>query len=44
MVLDDSSQKVLADLKKKRGVVKAALTRIATFVINFDPSEQPISI
>jgi len=44
MVLDESSQKVLTDLKRKRGVVKAALTRIATFVNNFDPSEQPISL
>lgn len=44
MVLDDSSQKVLTDLKRKRGVVKAALTRIATFVNGFDPSEQPISL
>lgn len=44
MGLDESDQKILADLKRKRGVVKAALTRIARFVDSFDQSEQPISL
>jgi len=44
MVLDESSQKMLADMKRKRGVVKASLTRIKTFVNKFDPREQAISL
>ncbi|XP_008182965.1 uncharacterized protein LOC103309405 [Acyrthosiphon pisum] len=42
MVLDSNEQKALADLKRKRGVVKASLTRIAKFVDSYDPTEQSI--
>lgn len=38
MVLDESELKMLSELKRKRGVVKASLTRISTFVSKFDPS------
>lgn len=44
MVLDESSQKMLTDLKRKRGVIKASLTRIITFVNKFDPVEHAISL
>lgn len=44
MGLDDSEKKAVSDLKRKRGVVKAALTRIRTFVRNFNPREQSISL
>lgn len=44
MVLDESDLKVLADMKRKRGVVKASLTRIKTFVSKFDPREQAVSL
>jgi len=36
--------KMLAELKRKRGVVKAALTRAQTFVSNFVIGEQPASL
>jgi len=44
MVLDDNEQKALADLKRKRGVIKASLTRVRTFVTKFDPTQQVISL
>lgn len=44
MGLDDDQQKVLANLKKKRAVIKASLTRVRTFVSKFDPLEQAVSL
>ncbi|XP_008185105.1 uncharacterized protein LOC103309988 [Acyrthosiphon pisum] len=44
MVLDDSDKKVLGDLRRKRGVVKASLTRIRTFVQNFRPAVDAITL
>jgi len=44
MALDESWQKVLTDHKRKRGVIKASLTRIVNFVNRFDPREQAISL
>lgn len=44
MVLDDASIKILVGLKRKRGVVKAFLTRVRTFISNFDVPEQPVSL
>lgn len=44
MVLDSNEQKAIADLKRKRGVVKASLTQIAKFVDSYDPTEQSISL
>jgi hypothetical protein len=44
MVLDSNEQKALADLKRKRDVVKGALTRVRTFVNKFDPSLQAVSL
>lgn len=37
MVLDADTLKVLSELKHKRSVVKAALTRTLKFIGNFDP-------
>ncbi|XP_025192629.1 uncharacterized protein LOC112592689, partial [Melanaphis sacchari] len=44
MSLDETSLKILAGLKRKRAVVKASLTRMRTFISNFDVTEQPISL
>lgn len=44
MVLDESSQKCLADLKRKRGVIKASLTRVQNFVSKFNPREESITL
>ncbi|XP_050435205.1 uncharacterized protein LOC126842321 [Adelges cooleyi] len=44
MVLDENAQKLLTELKRKRGVVKASLTRVRTFISKFDPSEQALSL
>jgi len=44
MVLDESDIKVLADMKRQRGVVKASLTHIKRFVRKFDPREQAVSL
>lgn len=44
MVLDDTDKKVLGDLRRKRGVVKASLTRFRTFVQNFRPSVDAITL
>lgn len=41
---NENDAKTLMDLKKKRAVIKAALTRIRTFVTNFDPREQALSL
>lgn len=44
MVLEDSEKKVLGDLKRRRGVVKASLTRVQTFINKFNPRDDPISL
>lgn len=44
MSLDDVQQKVLTDLKRKRGVVKASLTRIRKFVNKFKVRENAITL
>lgn len=44
MVLDESAQKVLSELRRSRGVVKASLTRVRKFVDNFNPLEQALSL
>lgn len=44
MVLDESSQKLVSDLRRKRGVIKASLTRIRTFISKFNPREDAISL
>jgi len=44
MVLDESEQKVLSDLRRKRGVIKASLTRIQTFISKFNPREDPVTL
>jgi len=44
MGLDENDLKVLADLKRKRGVIKASLTRARNFVNNFNPREQAITL
>ncbi|XP_060836335.1 uncharacterized protein LOC132918997 [Rhopalosiphum padi] len=44
MVLDESVQKVLGDLRRKRGVIKASLTRIQTYISKFNPREDPVTL
>lgn len=44
MVLEDSEKKVLGDLKRRRGVVKASLTRVQTFINKFNARDDPISL
>ncbi|CAI6343037.1 unnamed protein product [Macrosiphum euphorbiae] len=44
MALDDETLKIVTGLKKKRGVIKGSLTRIRTFISNFDVTEQPVSL
>lgn len=44
MSLDDVMQSQLKELKKKRGIIKASLTRMKNFVDNFDPSTDAISL
>ena len=44
MVLDEREQKVLSDLKRKRGVVKSSLTRLQNFITKFNPREEPITL
>jgi len=44
MVRDESSQKMLTDLKRKRGVIKASLTRARNFLNSFNPREQAITL
>lgn len=41
---NESDTKMLLELKKKRAVIKAALTRVRTFVTNFEPREQALSL
>lgn len=44
MVLDEDNEKQVILLRKKRGVVKASLTRLRKFVNEFDHNEQSISL
>jgi len=44
MGLDEDQQKVLVDLERKRGVIKASLTRSQTFLSKFISSEQAVSL
>jgi len=44
MVLEETSLKVLSDSNRKRGVIKAALTRMSNFVKGFDPKVKAISL
>lgn len=39
-----TDDQVLAGLRRKRGTIKASLTRVRTFVDNFDPSNQVVSL
>jgi len=41
---DEIDVKTLIDLKKRRAVIKAALTRLRSFVVKFDPREQALSL
>ncbi|XP_015373223.1 PREDICTED: uncharacterized protein LOC107168352 [Diuraphis noxia] len=41
---DEMDLKALIGLKKKRAVIKAALTHLRTFVANFDAREQALSL
>jgi len=44
MALDAEALKVLSELKRKRGVVKAALTRTLKFIGNFDARVEALSL
>ncbi|CAI6370378.1 unnamed protein product [Macrosiphum euphorbiae] len=44
MVLDSSQMKDISELRKRRGVIKASLTRMKTFVSGFDINEDPITL
>jgi len=44
MGLDESDLKALTDLKRKRGVIKASLTRARNFMNTFNPREQAITL
>lgn len=44
MVLDADSHKVLSELRRKRGVIKGALTRTTKFINNFDPKTEALSL
>ncbi|CAI6377504.1 unnamed protein product [Macrosiphum euphorbiae] len=44
MVLDAETLKVLSELRRKRGVVKGALTRTLKFINNFDPKTEALSL
>lgn len=44
MTLDESQQQTLTHLKRKRGVVKASLTRVRTFVSKFNPRDDAITL
>lgn len=43
-MMDENNQKVLSDMKKKRGVVKGSLTRMKNFVSNFDSDLDDIAL
>lgn len=44
MALDDDNVKQLLVLRRKRGVVKASLTRLRKFTSDFDPAVQSIAL
>lgn len=44
MVLDEANQKVLSDLKRRRGVVKGSLTRMRNYVLKFDSMTDDIAL
>jgi len=44
MVLDADTMKVLSELRRKRGVVKGALTRTLKFINSFDPMTEALSL
>lgn len=44
MSFDENNQRSLSDLRRKRGVIKASLTRIRKFVANFNPREDAITL
>jgi hypothetical protein len=44
MSLDESQQEVLKNLIRKRGAIKAALTRVRTFINKFNPREEAITL
>lgn len=44
MALDEDNEKQMIALRKKRGEVKASLTRLRKFVKEFDHNEQSISL
>lgn len=44
MNMDEAQKKVLNDLIRKRGVIKASLTRVRTFVNKFNPREDAITL
>jgi len=44
MALDENEKKALGNLKKRRGVVKAALTRVQTFITKFNPRNDAIAL
>ncbi|XP_027839404.2 uncharacterized protein LOC114121329 [Aphis gossypii] len=44
MALDEDNEKQMIALRKRRGVVKASLTRLRNFVKEFDHNEQSISL
>jgi len=41
---NESDKISLAGMKKKRAVIKAALTRVRTFVTSFNPKDQALSL
>jgi len=43
MALDENEKKALGNLKKRRGVVKAALTKVQTFITKFNPRNDAIA-
>lgn len=44
MGLDKSQQEALKNLIRKRDIIKAALTRVRTFINKFDPREEAITL
>lgn len=44
MILEDSEKKILSDLRRRRGVVKASLTRVQTFINNLNSRDDPITL
>lgn len=40
----ESLRKEITMLKRRRGVIKGSLTRIRSFIRDFNPRDQPISL